>query len=60
MTPHKTRKLAFEKRVWDAIAGVGAKFPLFKNDVKLKVTVTFHVLDMRKDIDNYCCSCLMP
>jgi Holliday junction resolvase RusA-like endonuclease len=50
--PTQDEKVAFKKSVRDAIAKVGATFPLFENDVKLKVTVTFHVTDMRKDIDN--------
>jgi Holliday junction resolvase RusA-like endonuclease len=50
--PTQDEKVAFQTTVRDAIAEVGATFPLFENDVKLKVTVTFHVMDMRKDIDN--------
>jgi Holliday junction resolvase RusA-like endonuclease len=38
--------------VRDALAEVGATFPLFDDGVKLKVTCTFHVFDTRKDIDN--------
>jgi Holliday junction resolvase RusA-like endonuclease len=50
--PAQQEKLAFKRIVRGAILEVGAMFPLFKNDVKLKVTVTFRVTDMQIDIDN--------
>jgi Holliday junction resolvase RusA-like endonuclease len=51
--PARDEKLAFKRIVREALGAVGATtFPLFDDGVKLKVTATFHVVDMRKDIDN--------
>lgn len=51
--PADKKKLAFKRVIREALAGVGAtSFPLFENDMKLKVTATFHVFNARKDVDN--------
>lgn len=50
--PAKDEKLAFKKCVREALEKVGATLPIFDNNVKVMVTVTFHVVDTRKDIDN--------
>lgn len=51
--PSYRQKMAFRAEVARAINDVGASvFPLFGSTFKLKVTVTFHVFDARKDIDN--------
>ena len=51
--PAHHKKRLFRTEVFNAFAGVGAMlFPLFGDASKLKVTVTFHVFDVRKDIDN--------
>ena len=51
--PAHNKKRLFRTEVVNAFAGVGATiFPLFGDSAKLKVTVTFHIFDLRKDIDN--------
>ena len=51
--PAHHKKRLFRTEVFNAFAGVGAtNFPLFGDASKLKVTVTFYVFDLRKDIDN--------
>jgi Holliday junction resolvase RusA-like endonuclease len=50
--PTHDEKFAFKRVVRTALVGVGATLPLFDNGVKLKVTATFYVADVRKDVDN--------
>lgn len=51
--PADKEKKAFKMAVSTALAQVGATtLPLFGNDVKVKVKVTFHVFNVQKDIDN--------
>ena len=57
--PAQLEKRAFRTEVLNAFLGVGAtRFPLFDVPAQLRVTVTFYVFDMRKDIDNLIKFCL--
>ena len=51
--PATREKSAFRLAVSNALVQVGATtFPIFADRVKVKVKVTFHVINVQKDIDN--------